>query len=112
MRNSNQPWEILAIAIMQEKWLHIVCTMCTGLLAIQIASVSLTSLEAEYITLFEAVKKAMFAIKFLGSMKIAIKYQVKVRVDNIGAIFMASNISTTCHTKHVDIRYKYVNKVR
>ena len=33
-----------------------------------------------------------------------------VRVDNMGAIFMASNITTTSHTKHVDIRYKYVNK--
>ena len=26
------------------------------------------------------------------------------------AIFMASNITTTCHMKHVDIRYKYVNE--
>ena len=32
------------------------------------------------------------------------------RVDNIGAIFMASNITTTSCTKHVDIRYKYVNE--
>ena len=31
------------------------------------------------------------------------------RVDNVGAIFMASNITTTCHTEHEDIRYKYVN---
>ena len=23
---------------------------------------------------------------------------------------MANNITTTCHTKHVDIRYKYVNE--
>ena len=33
-----------------------------------------------------------------------------VGVDNIGAIFMASNITTTCHTKHMDIRYKYLNE--
>ena len=33
-----------------------------------------------------------------------------VRVDNIGAIFVASNITTTSHTKHVDIWYKYVNE--
>ena len=33
-----------------------------------------------------------------------------VRVDNLGAIFMGSNIITTCCTKHVDIRYKYVNE--
>ena len=43
-------------------------------------------------------------------MKILVKYQVMVRVNNIGVIFMASNITTTCHTKHVDIRYKYVNE--
>ena len=33
-----------------------------------------------------------------------------VRVDNVGAIFMASNIITMPHTKQVDIRYKYVNE--
>ena len=31
-------------------------------------------------------------------------------MDDIGAIFMASNITTTCCAKHVDIRYKYVNE--
>ena len=43
-------------------------------------------------------------------MKITVKYPVTVRVDTVGAIFIASNITTTCHTKHVDIRYKYVNE--
>ena len=52
----------------------------------------------------------MFVIQLLGSMKIAVKYPVRVRVDNVGAIFVASNITTTYHTKHVDIRYKYVNE--
>ena len=42
-------------------------------------------------------------------MKIS-KYPVMVKVDNIGAIFMANNITTTCDTKHVDTRYKYFNK--
>ena len=32
------------------------------------------------------------------------------RVDNVGAIFMAININTTSSTKHVDIRFKYVNE--
>ena len=51
----------------------------------------------------------MSIIQLLGSMKI-LKYPVTVRVDNIGAIFMASNIATMSHTKHIDIRYRYVNK--
>ena len=43
-------------------------------------------------------------------MKILVKLPVMVRVDIIGAIFMASNITTMSHTKHIDIRYKYVNE--
>ena len=44
----------------------------------------------------------MLVIQLLGSMKILVKY--------VGATFMASNITTTCCTKHVDIQYKYVNE--
>ena len=43
-------------------------------------------------------------------MKIVVKYPVMVRVNNIGAIFMASNNTITCHSKHEDMRYKYVNE--
>ena len=49
-------------------------------------------------------------VQLLESMKIVVKYPVTVRAGNVGAIFMASNITTTCCTKHVDIRYKYKNK--
>ena len=49
-------------------------------------SVSLSSSEAEYIALSKAVKEMMFIVQLLGSMKIAVKYPVMVRVDNIGAI--------------------------
>ena len=59
--------------------------------------------------LTEAVKEVMFIIHLLGGMKISVKYPVMVRVDNIGAIFMASNITTKSHTRQMDIRYKYVN---
>ena len=43
-------------------------------------------------------------------MKISIKVPVMERVDKVGAIFMASNITTTSHTKNMDIRHKYVNE--
>ena len=72
-------------------------------------SSSLSSLEVEYVALSEAVKEVIFVIQLLGSMKIA-KYPVMVRVDKVGAIFMVSNITTTFHTKHMDIWYKYVNE--
>ena len=58
-------------------------------------SVSLSSSEVEYIALSEAVKEVMFVAQQFESMQIAVKYPVMVRVDNVGAIFMASNITTT-----------------
>ena len=33
------------------------------------------------------------------------------RVDDVGAILLASNITTTCCDKHVVIRYEYVNEM-
>ena len=35
---------------------------------------------------------------------------IVVHVDNVGAIFMAENVSTSGRTKHVDIRYHYVRE--
>ena len=57
----------------------------------------------EYVAISENVKEVMFMIQLLGNMKI-VKYPVMVKVDNVGAIFMASNITTTWCTKHLDIR--------
>ena len=46
----------------------------------------------------------------LGSTKISVKLQVMIRVDNVGAIFMASTITITSYNKHIDIRCMYVNE--
>ena len=73
-------------------------------------SVLISSSEVEYVALSEAVKEVMFVIQLLGRLKKAVKYWVMVRVDNVVAIFMASNITNICHTKHMYIRYKYVNE--
>ena len=73
-------------------------------------SVTLSSSEAEYVSLSEAVKEVMFVIQVLEGMKIKVKFPIVVRVDNIGAIFMSKNVTTTSRTKHVDVRYKYVNE--
>ena len=39
----------------------------------------------------------------------AVKEVTMVRVDSVGATFMVGNVTVTS-TKHVDIRYKYVNE--
>ena len=71
---------------------------------------SLSSSEAEYIAISEDVKEVMFVIQLLESMKILVEYPVIVRVDNIGAIFMESNIMTGSCTEHMGIRYKCINE--
>ena len=38
------------------------------------------------------------------------KIPVVVRVDNIGAIFMSENSTTSSRTRHVDIRYHFVRE--
>ena len=79
------------------------CLRCTNLLVIKDSEiVTLSSSEAEWLTLSKAVKEVMFVTPLLGSMKISVK---QVRKDNVGIIFMARNITITSHTKHVDIRY-------
>ena len=45
--------------------------------------------------LSEAVKEVMLIVQLLGSMKILVKYPVMVRLYNLGAIFIASNVTTT-----------------
>jgi hypothetical protein len=74
-------------------------------------SVTLSSSEAEWVALLEAVKEIMFVLlQLLENMKIKVKLPVTVRVDIVGAIFMSKNISTSNRTKHVDIPTKYVNE--
>ena len=52
----------------------------------------------------------MSVLQLLRSMKISIKLLVMVRLDNVGAIFMANNITTMSCTKRMDIRYKNMNE--
>ncbi len=74
----------------------------------QIIAMSLS--EAEYIACTDAVKEILFITQVIESMKIQIKKPIIVRVDNVGAIFMAENISATARTKHVDMRLKFINQ--
>ncbi len=69
-------------------------------------SVTLSSSEAEWIALSKSVKEIIFVMKLLESMEIKVKIPVIVRVDNIGAIFMSKNITTTSQSKHMDVTTK------
>jgi hypothetical protein len=73
--------------------------------------VTLSSSEAEYVSLSEAAKEVKFVSQLIESMGIEVQKPIEVRVDNLGAIFMANNISTSPRTKHVDIRYRFINEL-
>ena len=47
----------------------------------------------------------------LKSMNLEVKLPITVRVDNVGAIFMSENVTTSNSTKHVDTRYRFVNEL-
>jgi hypothetical protein len=72
--------------------------------------VTLSSSEAEYVALSEAAKEIKFVYQILRSMGVNVKLPIIVRVDNIGAIFMSENIAISDKSKHVDIRYRFVNE--
>ena len=66
-------------------------------------SVALSSSEAEYVAMSEAAKEIKFVYQILISMGLKVKTPIIVRVDNVGAMFMSENTSTSQRTRHVDI---------
>jgi hypothetical protein len=73
-------------------------------------TVSLSSSEAEYYALSEAVKEIKFVVQILMSIGMKVEMPIQVLVDNIGAIFMSENVSATSRTKHIDTRYHFVRE--
>ena len=73
-------------------------------------SVTLSSSEAEYVALAEAAKEVKFVYQVLLSMGMKIKTPIIVRVDNVGAIFMAENVAVSQRTKHIDVKYRFVQE--
>jgi hypothetical protein len=74
-------------------------------------SVALSSSESEFYAMAESVKEIKFVVQVLESMGIEMELPVVVRVDNVGAIFMAENeTSSSARTRHIDIRWKFVKE--
>jgi len=73
-------------------------------------SVALSSSEAEYVALSEAAKEIKFVYMILKSMGIKVKTPIRVRVDNMGAIYMSGYNVSSNRTKHIDVRYHFVRE--
>lgn len=74
-------------------------------------TVALSSTEAEYMALTEAIQEAVWLKAFLfelGEMKS--DEAVKIYEDNQGSIALAKNPEFHKRTKHIDIRYHFVRE--
>jgi hypothetical protein len=74
-------------------------------------SVALSSTEAEYYAISECVTEMMYCRNILEFLGIEIQLPMTLRVDNIGAIYLANNAFTGQRTKHIDARYHYVRNL-
>jgi hypothetical protein len=68
------------------------------------------SKEAEFVALSEGAKDINSVVQILLSIGIPVKLPVIVRVDNVGAIFFAENVTMSTRTHHVDMRYHFLTE--
>ena len=61
----------------------------------------LSSSEAEFVAISEAVKEILLVLQLLRTMNIPVEIPVKVRVDNMGEILMLENVSSGIRTRFV-----------
>ena len=73
-------------------------------------SVVLSTTEAEYMALSEVVKELKFIVQLLQTMNIEVELPITVHVDNVGAIWLSNNRTTSDRTKHIDIRASFVKE--
>ena len=73
-------------------------------------SVVLSTTEAEYMALSEVVKELKFIVQLLETMNIKVVLPITVYVDNVGAIWLSNNRTTSDRTKHIDIRTSFVKE--
>ena len=73
-------------------------------------SVVLSTTEAEYMALSEVVKELKFIVQLLETMNIKVELPITVYVDNVGAIWLSNNRTTSDRTKHIDIRTSFVKE--
>ena len=73
-------------------------------------SVTLSSTEAEYFALSDLAKEIIFIKQLIEYMGIKLNYPIVVRVDNVGAIYIANNYTTSQRTKHIDVRAHFVRE--
>ena len=71
---------------------------------------TLSSTEAEYVAVSEVCQEIMFIKSVLEFIGVKVKTPITVYCDNVGAIFLEYNAKTGGRTKHIDVKYHYVQE--
>jgi hypothetical protein len=72
--------------------------------------VTLSSSKAKFVALFEAAKEVKFVFQVLRSMGVKVGLPIIVCVDNVGAIFIGTNVTVSQRSKHIDTQYHFVRE--
>ena len=72
--------------------------------------VVLSTTEAEYMALSDVVKEWKFIAQLLMTRNIEVELPITVHVDNVGAIWLSNNRTTSDRKKHIDIRTAFVKE--
>lgn len=73
-------------------------------------SVTLSSTEAEYYAISECAKELIFLKHVIESMGIKVELPIVIKTDNVGAIYLSNNYTTSQRTKHIDVRVHFVRQ--
>jgi len=70
-------------------------------------SVALSSTEAEYVSLSEAVKEGLYLQSLLMEIKLDEPTELTICIDNRGAQYLANDPVSHTRLKHIDVRYHF-----
>jgi hypothetical protein len=68
-------------------------------------TVALSSCEAEFLSLIEALKEALWLSMFLDELGVPFRTPLTIQLDNQSAINLSENAVDHARSKHIDIRY-------
>ena len=74
------------------------------------SGVTLSSREAEYVSMSEGLKDLKFIYMCLKYLKMKVNLPMLVLINNTGAIEMLNMKTGKCQTKHVNTRYHWIRQ--
>jgi hypothetical protein len=71
--------------------------------------VTLSSTEAEYLSLSSGAQELLFTQSLLDEMQHCVRPGI-IKEDNMGAIFLVNNLTVGPRTKHIDVRHHFIRQ--